>query len=161
MVCGQPRVHTVKVAITNDKDNIFGPVRILYKRNPYQVYAKSKWHLLTFQERGQGEHNRNTPQVISARQTFPRGTDDHCLGPRRSRRRKDGICIGTIQRLMCTVRQNKINNKPNLLQIRLGSSIFAWKTVFQILRILWRRKSRVCIPAWVVYCSPKSSENAG
>jgi hypothetical protein len=61
MVCGQPRVHTVKVAITNDKDNILGPVRIFYKRDPYQVYAKSKWHLHTFQERGQGEHNRNTP----------------------------------------------------------------------------------------------------
>jgi hypothetical protein len=52
MICGQPRVHAVKVTITNDKDNILGPVRIFYKRNPYQVYAKSKWHLHTFQERG-------------------------------------------------------------------------------------------------------------
>jgi hypothetical protein len=37
MIRGQPRVHAVKVAITNDKDNILGPVRIFYERNPYQV----------------------------------------------------------------------------------------------------------------------------
>ena len=26
MICGQPRVHAVKMAITDDKDNILGPV---------------------------------------------------------------------------------------------------------------------------------------
>ncbi len=40
MICGQPRVHTVKVAITDDEDNIFGPVRIFYERNSYPVNAK-------------------------------------------------------------------------------------------------------------------------
>lgn len=36
MICTQPRVHAVKVAITDDKDNVLGPVRIFCGHNSYQ-----------------------------------------------------------------------------------------------------------------------------
>jgi hypothetical protein len=52
MIGTQPRVHAVQVAVTDDKDNVLGPVRIFCGRNSYKYTAILKWRLQTFQESG-------------------------------------------------------------------------------------------------------------
>jgi hypothetical protein len=40
-------MHAVKVAITNDKNNILGPVRIFYDVI-HTKYTQNKWHYIPF-----------------------------------------------------------------------------------------------------------------